>query len=398
MNKDDFITKNDYVYLNSASTSYINKYSFNLMNEYYHKLGANAGRGIDSLGYEVTSLIEASRLKVANFIGANQEEIIFTRGTTDSINLVAHSFGDEVINAGDEIIVSVSEHHSNFVPWQELAQRKKAKLIVVDLNENYEINYAKLENIINDKTKIVAINHSSNVLGSINDLKKISAIVHQYNCYLLVDGAQGIIHENINVKELNIDFYAFSAHKIYGPKGIGVLYGKKELLKIMKPLIFGGEMVGEVTYEKTIYKDAPYKFEAGTLMIPEIIGLGAAIDYLNQVTLKKINEHIKTLREYTIKKMKEKRNDLIIYNENNVDSNLITFNVNNIHAHDVASYLDSQKIILRAGHHCAEPLMNYLKVNSTLRISFGIYNTKEDCDLFISALERMADYLNVFFK
>ncbi len=397
MNRDDFVTENEYVYLNNASTSYINKFSLEAMNNYYTKLGANAGRGIDSLGYEITSKIEDTRKRVANFLSVASNEIIFTGGTTDSLNLIAHSFGDLMIKPNDEIIVSIAEHHSNFLPWQELAKRKKAKLIVLNLDGNNHVDLLDLREKINDKTKIVALNHSSNVLGSINSLSEISKIVHEKKAFFVVDGAQGILHETVNLKELDIDFYAFSAHKIYGPKGVGVLYGKKDLLDEMSPVTFGGEMVGEVGLDNSKYKDAPYKFEAGTLMIPEIIGLGKAIEYIEKISLKEMNTHIHKLRAYTLKEMKKRRSDLIIYNENEINSNLITFNIKEIHSHDVASYLDSNKIILRAGHHCCEPLMKYLNISSTLRISFGIYNTIEDCDKFLKVLERMDDYLNVFF-
>lgn len=396
MNREDFVTKNEYVYLNSASTSYINKYSLEAMNDYYTKLGANAGRGIDSLGYEVTTKIEDTRKVVADYLGVVSEEVIFTRGTTDSLNLVARSFGELKIEENDEIIVSVAEHHSNFLPWQELAKRKKAKLIVLNLDQDQGVSLSELREKISDKTKIVAINHSSNVLGSINNLREISEIVHDSGAFLVVDGAQGILHEKINLRELNIDFYAFSAHKIYGPKGVGVLVGKRELLEQMEPLVYGGEMVLEVGNSTSKYKESPYKFEAGTMMIPEIIGMGVAIKYVEEIGIDEINKHIKRLRDYTLKEMKKRRSDLIIYSEND-NSNLITFNVKDIHSHDVASYLDSNKIILRAGHHCCEPLMKYLNVSSTLRVSFGIYNTLEDCDKFLDVLERMDDYLNVFF-
>lgn len=395
--KNDFVTKNDFVYLNSASTSYILKSSFVTMNSYYEHLGANYGRGIDSLGYQVTLEVEKTRENISKFLGCDTEEVIFTRGTTESVNLVAYSLGDLVIKEGDEIIVSIAEHHSNFVPWMELAKRKKARFITIGLDDNKRLNLEELKEKISPKTKIVAINHSSNVLGSINDIKTIADIVHSNNSYLLVDGAQGILHENIDLEQLDIDFYCFSSHKIYGPKGVGILFGKKELLDKMNPMIFGGEMVDVVTSSTSSYKKAPYKFEAGTMMIPEIIGFNKSIEYFNRIGSVTINKHIKELRDYTLKKMQEEMDNLIIYNDLENSTNIISFNIKGIHAHDVAGVLDKNKIIVRAGHHCAEPLMNYLNTEATVRVSFGLYNSLEDCDLFIEALKKAEDYIDVLF-
>lgn len=399
MNKynDSFITDNNKIYLNSASTSYICKNAYEKMNEYYKSFGANTGRGIDSLGYSVTKKIEDVREDVAQFLNAGTDEIIFTRGATESLNIVALSLGDLIIKEDDEIIISICEHHSNFVSWQELAKRKKAKLIVIGIDKNNNVALSELKAKLNEKTKIVALNHSSNVLGAINSLKEISEIVHEYNAYLVVDGTQGILHEKVDVKKLNIDFYAFSSHKIYGPKGVGILYGKSSILNEMKPVIFGGEMVNLVGLDNTTYKKAPYKFEAGTMMIPEIIGLGGAIEYISSIGIENINQHLESLRNYTIKHMKEKYDNIIYYNENN-RGNIISFNVKDIHSHDVASVLDKHNIIVRAGHHCCEPLMNYLKIPSTIRVSFGLYNTEADCDKFIQALGKVSDYLDVLFR
>jgi cysteine desulfurase/selenocysteine lyase len=248
---------------------------------------------------------------------------------------------------------------------------------------------------MNEKTKIVALNHVSNTMGKSNNLKELSTIVHSYNAYFVVDGAQGILNEKIDVKDLDIDFYAFSSHKIFGPMGVGILYGKGELLKIMDPIIYGGEMIDSVSIENTTFKTHPYKFEAGTMMIPEVLGLGAAIDYINDIGIDKIHNYILELRSYMLNKLKDIKN-IKIYNET-ANSGIILFNIDTIHSHDIASLLDKNNIVVRAGHHCAEPFMKYLNVSSTLRISISLYNTKEECDKLIDILKKASDYINELF-
>ena len=395
--KDFPMLNQDYVYFNNASTSLKPKIVIDSIVNYYTKYGVNTNRGVDSLGFNVTEKYEQVRNKVANFIGCGKDEVIFTRGATDSLNLVANSFGNLIINEGDEIVVSVVEHHANFIPWQELCNKKGAKLVLVPVLEDGTVTLENLIKVMTDKTKIVALNHVSNVMGGINNLSELSKIVHQFNAYFVVDGAQGIVHDKINVNEFGIDFYAFSGHKMYGPMGVGVLYGKKELLNVMPPVVFGGEMIEVVTLEKSTYKKAPYKFEAGTMMVPEVIGLGVAIDYINGIGLKNINDYVKELRNYLVTKLLKEIKDIEIYNINNKDSGLITFNIKNIHAHDVASLLDKEKIIVRAGHHCAQPYMNELNVMATIRVSLAFYNTFEECDKLVLVLKKAGDYIDVLF-
>lgn len=381
--------KQDYVYFNSASTSLKPQVVINEMVNYYQNYSSNISRGVDFLGYKVTKMYEESRETVANFINASKDEIVFTRGTTESLNMIAYMLENE-IRENDEVIVTNAEHHSNFLPYQELCKRKSAKLIIINVDNLYD----ELKEKITDKTKIVAIHHVSNVLGNINDLEKIASIAHKKNAYVIIDGAQGIIHEKVDVKKSNIDFYAFSGHKIYGPTGVGVLYGKKEILNRLKPHYFGGEMIDIVKKDSSTYKKSPHKFEAGTMMIPEVLGLKKAIEYFDAIGFEKINNHISDLRNYILSNLKEL--DVEIYNEF-IDTNLITFNFKNIHSHDVASVLDKNKIIVRAGHHCAAILHESLNINSSIRISIAFYNTKEDADKLIDALKKVGDYINVLF-
>lgn len=387
----DFPMKEEkYIYFNSASTSYKPKKVIEAMNDYYHHYSVNIARGVDSLGFSVTEKYENVRVKVAKFIDCEKNEVVFTRGTTESINLVAYGI-EHLLNEGDEIIVSVSEHHANLIPWQELAKRKHLTLKIIDIDDLYN----NLEKEMTDKTVLVAINHVSNVLGIKNDIKRLAEITHKKNALILIDGAQGIVHETVSMKDTNVDFYAFSGHKMYGPMGVGVLYGKKEHLEKLKPLMYGGEMIDIVEEQTSTYKQAPHKFEGGTMMIPEVLGLGAAIDYIEEVGQVNINNHIKNLRDYLIKNMEEM--PLTIYNKE-IATSLITFNFNNIHSHDVASVLDKNNIIVRAGHHCASLVHKKLNTTSSVRISIALYNTKEECDLLIDALKKVGDYIDVLFK
>lgn len=390
--------KKDYIYFNSASTALKPKVVIDKIVDYYENYSVNTNRGVDSLGYKVTMMYEEVRETVADFIGAEAKEIIFTRGTTESLNLVASSFGEYILKPEDEVIVSIHEHHANFIPWQELCKRVGAKFIIVPTKEDGTVDKDILETYMNEKTKIVALNHVSNVFGGTNDLKELAKVVHKYNAYFVVDGAQGIVKERINLKDLDVDFYAFSGHKLYGPMGVGVLFGKYNLLEKMYPIMFGGEMIDVVKVDNTTYKKPPYCFEAGTMMIPEILALGDAIKYVENITYEKIEQHIKELRSYLVDKLTNEIDNIEILNKDIIDSHLITFNIKGIHAHDVASHLDKYKIIVRAGHHCAEPLLNSLGCSSLVRISFGIYNTKEDCDKLIEVLKKAGDYIDVLFN
>lgn len=396
MFREDFpMLKKDIIYFNNAATTLTPQVVIDEISNYYTNYNYNLGRGVDSRSYELTMKFEKVREKVAEFIGSLTEEIVFTRGTTESINMIALSLED-FINENDEILVSNIEHHSNFLPWQELALKKGAKFVVMPVNEEGVITPDIISKYITSKTKVVALNHVSNTMGGINPIKEISKIVRTTNAYFIVDGAQGILSEEIDVINMDVDFYCFSGHKMYGPNGVGVLYGKKSILDKMKPVYFGGEMVSEVGEKTSNYKILPYKFEAGTMMIPEVLGLGAAIDYINNIGREKIKNGVLSLRKYLVSEL-EKLDNVTIYNKGQINTGIVNFNVLNIHSHDVASFLDKEKIIVRAGHHCAEPFINSLNVNSTIRVSLAFYNTKEEIDKFINVLRKVGDSLDFLF-
>lgn len=396
MFREDFpMLKKDIIYFNNASTTFTPNSVIEEINNYYKNYNYNLGRGVDSRAYELTQMYEAVRDSVGKFIGSKKEEIVFTRGTTESLNMLALSLGDFILE-GDEILVSVVEHHSNFLPWQELAKRKGAKFVVIPADENGVVTPEILSRYISNKTKIVALNHVSNTMGGINPIKELSKIIRNTDAYFVVDGAQGILAEKVDVKYMDVDFYVFSGHKIYGPNGVGVLYGKKHLLDKIKPVFFGGEMISEVGEFSSQYKETPYKFEAGTMMIPEVLGLGAAINYIQKIGIENIISSVHELRHYLISKL-EKLDNIIIYNKENINTGIINFNIKNVHSHDAASYLDKENVIVRAGHHCAEPFIKSLNVNSTIRISLAFYNTKEECDKFVNALMKVGDSLDFLF-
>jgi cysteine desulfurase/selenocysteine lyase len=331
---------------------------------------------------------------VAEFLNAQKrEEIIFTRGTTEAINLVAFSFGEAFCKAGDEIIVSVMEHHSNIVPWQMLCERKGMKLRVIPMNEQGELDIELYKNLLNARTKIVAITHVSNVLGTINPVAEIIRLAHQQNVPVLIDGAQAVPHISVDVTNLDADFYVFSAHKIYGPTGIGVLYGKEQLFNQMPPYQGGGEMIATVTFEKTTYNELPFKFEAGT---PDYIGstaLAEALRYVSAIGMEKIATYELELLNYATERLKEIDNIRIIGNATE-KSAVISFLVGDIHPYDVGMLLDKLGIAVRTGHHCAQPLIDSLGISGTVRASFAIYNTKEEIDNFIIALKRVVTMLS----
>ena len=386
------------VYLDNAATSQIPKFVEEKVRDFNEKERANVHRGVHALGLRATNQYESSRQKVANFIGANNaKEVIFTSGCTDSLNLVAASFGEQNIQAGDEILVSIMEHHSNLLPWQQLAKRKQAKLNFIEINSDGLLDIENLKSKISSKTKIVALTHVSNVLGTINPIKELTDLAHEKGAIVVVDGAQAVGHFPIDVAELNVDFYAFSGHKMFAPTGIGVLYGKKDLLDKMQPYRLGGEMIANVTREGATWAEVPYKFEAGTPNIAGAIGLGAAIDYLQSLDFELIQKHEQELTSYALEKLKNV-SGLTIYGpqKSNGRIGVISFNLKNIHPHDLATALDLNGIEVRAGHHCAQPLMASLDTESTVRASLSIYNTKDDIDKLVSSLHEAKEFFSEF--
>lgn len=386
------------VYLDNAATSQIPKFVEEKVRDFNEKERANVHRGVHTLGLRATNQYESSRQKVANFIGANNaKEVIFTSGCTDSLNLVAASFGEQNIQAGDEILVSIIEHHSNFLPWQQLAKRKQAKLNFIEINSDGLLDIENLKSKISSKTRIVALTHVSNVLGTINPIKEFTDLAHEKGAIVVVDGAQAVGHFPIDVAELNVDFYAFSGHKMFAPTGIGVLYGKKDLLDKMQPYRLGGEMIANVTREGATWAEVPYKFEAGTPNIAGAIGLGAAIDYLQSLDFELIQKHEQELTSYALEKLKNV-SGLTIYGpqKSNGRIGVISFNLKNIHPHDLATALDLNGIEVRAGHHCAQPLMASLDTESTVRASLSIYNTKDDIDKLVSSLHEAKEFFSEF--
>lgn len=386
------------VYLDNAATSQIPKFVEEKVRDFNEKERANVHRGVHALGLRATNQYESSRQKVANFIGANNaKEVIFTSGCTDSLNLVAASFGEQNIQAGDEILVSIMEHHSNLLPWQQLAKRKQAKLNFIEINSDGLLDIENLKSKISSKTKIVALTHVSNVLGTINPIKELTDLAHEKGAIVVVDGAQAVGHFPIDVAELNVDFYAFSGHKMFAPTGIGVLYGKKDLLDKMQPYRLGGEMIANVTREGATWAEVPYKFEAGTPNIAGAIGLGAAIDYLQSLDFELIQKHEQELTSYALEKLKNVLG-LTIYGpqKSNGRIGVISFNLKNIHPHDLATALDLNGIEVRAGHHCAQPLMASLDTESTVRASLSIYNTKDDIDKLVSSLHEAKEFFSEF--
>lgn len=376
------------VYLDNAATTQKPLAVLDALETYYRESNANVHRGVHTLAERATTQYEAAREKVQRFINANEAaEVLFTRGTTTSLNWVAKSYGEANVKSGDEILISVMEHHSNLIPWQQLAKKTGAVLKYVELTEEGLLDMESFQSQLSDNTKIVALTHVSNVLGVINPIQDIARLVHEQGAVLVVDGAQAVPHMPVDVQALEVDFYAFSGHKMLGPTGIGVLYGKRHLLEQMEPVEFGGEMIALVGEQDSTWKELPWKFEAGTPNIAGAIGLGAAIDYLATVGLSSIQEHEKNLKAYLWPKLKEIPG-LTIYGPTDIAkrTGIVTFNLDGLHPHDVATAMDMEGVAIRAGHHCAQPLMRRLSANSTARASFYLYNTTADVDKFIEAL------------
>ncbi|MBK2002544.1 cysteine desulfurase [Listeria ivanovii subsp. londoniensis] len=391
------INEKPLAYLDNAATSQKPKQVIRALTHYYEFENANVHRGVHTLAARATDAFESARAKVAKFIHAREvAEIIFTRGTTSAINLVVDSYGNANIEAGDEIVISYLEHHSNLIPWQQLAKRKGAVLKYIELEEDGTISIEQAEKTITEKTKIVALAHVSNVLGTITPIKEIAALAHKVGAVILVDGAQAVPHMEVNVVDLDADFYAFSGHKMMAPTGIGVLYGKRELLEKMEPTEFGGEMIDFVELYDSTWKELPWKFEAGTPIIGGAIALGAAIDYLAAIGIDTIHTYEQELVSYAIEQM-SMLEGITIYGPTDASKRcgLVTFNIEGAHPHDVATILDEDGVAIRAGHHCAQPLMKWLDVSSTARASFYIYNTKEEIDALIEGLKLTKEYFGL---
>ncbi len=385
-------------YLDSTATSQKPKQVIDALSDYYERYNSNVHRGVHTLGSLATDGYEGARETVRRFIHAKYfEEIIFTRGTTAAINMIAHSYGDANVGEGDEIVVTQMEHHANLVPWQQLAKRQGATLKFIPMAEDGTIMLEAVRETVSERTKIVAIAHVSNVLGTINDIKAIAEIAHEHGAIISVDGAQSVPHMKVDVQDLNVDFYSFSGHKMLGPTGIGVLYGKREHLNQMEPTEFGGDMIDFVDLYDSTWTDLPTKFEAGTPLIAQAIGLQAAIEYIESIGFDAIHEHEQALTTYAYEQMSQIEGIDIYGPSKDKRAGIITFNLKDVHPHDVATALDTEGVAVRAGHHCAQPLMKWLNVSSTARASFYIYNTKEDIDQLVEGLKQTKEFFSYEF-
>lgn len=400
--KADFMILNQLVneeplaYLDNAATSQKPTTVLAAVEQYYRQNNANVHRGVHTLAERATAQYEATRQKVQHFIHAKESaEVLFTRGTTTSLNWVAKSYGEAVVQPGDEIVISIMEHHSNIVPWQQLAKRQRAVLKYIDITPEGLLDMVSLRSQLTNKTKIVSLAHVSNVLGVVNPIQEIAHLVHEAGAVLVVDGAQAVPHQKVDVQELDVDFYAFSGHKMLGPTGIGVLYGKRHLLEQMEPVEFGGEMIAVVTEQESTWKELPWKFEAGTPNIAGAIGLGAAIDYMKVVGVDNIQQHEQELMQYLWPKLTAIPG-LTIYGPEKLEqrTGIITFNLEDIHPHDVATAMDMEGVAIRAGNHCAQPLMTRLGCGSSARASFYVYNTTADADKFVEALNATKEFFS----
>lgn len=383
-------------YLDNAATSQKPQAVMDAVNRFYEHTNANVHRGVHTLAQEATSEYEAARQKVQHFIHAPEAgEIVFTRGCTESLNLVASTYGDQIIKAGDEIVITVMEHHSNLIPWQQLALRKKAHLKYIGITAEGTLDMEQAVQLITDRTKIVAVAHVSNVLGTINPVAELANLAHRHHAILIVDGAQAVANLPVDVQKLGADFYAFSGHKMLGPTGIGVLYGRHELLAAMRPYQYGGEMISEVHQQSSSWAEPPFRFEAGTPNIAGAIGLGAAVDYLNKVGMANIRDQEQHIIDYVLPKMISIPG-VTVYGPHDPahHTGVIAFNLAGIHPHDVATALDMEGVAVRAGHHCTQPLMEVLGVPATVRASFAFYNDQEDADQLITAIRETKEFFN----
>lgn len=382
------INNKPYTYFDNAATTYRPLQVLHAEEKTYREFNGNPHRGSHYMSNQTTVAIEQVRDLIQQFIHAPaREEIIFTRGATESINLVAYSFAEAFIAPDDEIIISEMEHHANIVPWQLICERKKAKLKILPFDDTGKLQVYKLDNMITEKTKIIALTLISNVMGVVNPVEKVIDIAHKHNIPVLIDAAQAIQHMAIDVQKLDCDFLVFSGHKMYGPTGVGCLYGKSKWLEKMPPFLGGGEMIESVKFDKTTFNDLPYKFEAGTPNFTQIIGLGAAIDYIQNIGLKNIEEYEKHLIEYAYSKMQDIEG-IRFFGQTDKQSGVISFLVKNIHPYDMGMFLDKMGFAVRTGHHCAEPVMDHFKIPGTIRASFALYNTTNEIDSFIEAVKK----------
>ena len=400
--KKDFplLENENITYLDSGATTQKPIQVIKAVEEFYQKYNANPHRGAYSLSVEATEQYENTRTKIAKFINAkHREEIIFSKNATESLNLIAYSYGLDNLKKDDEVVISIMEHHSNLVPWQKMTKQTGSKLNYMYINENYEITDEEIENKITDKTKIVGITHVSNVLGTINNVKKIIKYAHKKGAVVIVDASQSIPHMKIDVQDLDADFLVFSGHKMFAPLGIGVLYGKREILNKMTPFLMGGDMIEYVYEQETTFAPLPNKFEAGTQNVEGVNGLGAAIDYIENLGYDKIQKIEHEVISYARQEL-SKLDYLTLYTTPNEEnhSSVISFNIKGVHPHDVASILDSEGVCVRSGNHCAQPLMRFLGIDSTCRASFYIYNTKEDVDKLVKALDKAYNMFKNYIK
>jgi cysteine desulfurase/selenocysteine lyase len=384
------------VYLDNAATSQKPRQVLDALAEYYEEHNANIHRGVHRLAEEATAAYEEARQKVARFLGARDTRgLIFTRGTTESINLVAHAWGRKVLREDDEVVLTEAEHHSNLVPWQLTARATGAKLRFIPIRENGILDLEAAERLIGPRTKLVGCIHASNVLATINPVERLIRMAHDVGALMLVDGAQSAPHLPVDVEELGCDFYACSGHKMLGPTGVGVLWGRLEILEEMDPFLGGGEMIREVHLDHSTWNDLPYKFEAGTMNIAQAVGLGAAVDYLGELGMQNVREHERRLGEYAYRRLSELEG-ITIYGPKEGRTGLVSFSLPDIHPHDLSQLLDEEGIAIRSGHHCAQPLMRRLGVAATARASFYLYNTEEEVDALVEALVRAREFFGVF--
>ena len=382
------INNKSLIYLDNASTTQKPKSVIEAIQNYYESTNSNIHRGVHHLSQKATEEYEDSRKTIQKFIGADSsKEIIFVRGATEAVNLVANSYVKPLLSEGDNIIISQMEHHANIVPWQIMAKEKKTDIRVIPINNAGELIIDEIDNLIDENTKFISLNHVSNSLGTINPIRELIQKAHQNDIRIMIDGAQAVQHMKVNVVELDVDFYCFSGHKMYGPTGIGILYGKKEILDKMEPYQGGGDMIKSVTFEKTIYNDVPHIFEAGTPNIVGAIGLGKAVEFIQSITVEEIEKHELDLLNYATDKINGIKGVQIIGNSKDKAS-VISFIMEGIHPHDIGTIMDNLGIAIRAGHHCTQPVMDFYEIPATARASFAIYNTKEDVDKLIDGIQK----------